>query len=103
VVRNEGEGERRDVEQISGRTEHARYERAYAPKARGGYGVFQRLFSYMTDIDRRSALILSTAGAALIASPEPALAQANEAARNKEILAREYKRWHETKGGSVDS
>ena len=38
MVRHEGEGERRDVEQISDRTEHARYKRAYAPKARGGYG-----------------------------------------------------------------
>jgi ketosteroid isomerase-like protein len=28
---------------------------------------------------------------------------ASEAARNKEILAREYKRWHESKGGSVAS
>jgi hypothetical protein len=58
---------------------------------------------HMTDIDRRSALILSPAGAALIASPEPASAQASDAARNKEILAREYKRWHDTKGGSVAS
>jgi hypothetical protein len=59
MVRNEGEGERRDVEQISGRTEHARYERAYAPKARGGYGVFQRLFSYISGDRRYDNSVLS--------------------------------------------
>jgi uncharacterized protein len=43
------------------------------------------------------------AGAALLARPHTASAQATEAARNKEILAREYKRWHDSKGGSVES
>ena len=56
----------------------------------------------MTDIDRRSALIIAS-GAALLATSETASAQGGEAARNKEILAREYRRWHDTKGGSVAS
>ena len=36
-------------------------------------------------------------------SAETALAQDSGPARNKEILAREYTRWHESKGGSVES
>lgn len=34
---------------------------------------------------------------------ETASARASEVARIKEILAREYKRWHDSKGGSVES
>ena len=55
----------------------------------------------MTDIDRRSALILDPAGATLLASTDTAAAQ-EEAARNKALLAHRYKLWHETKGGSVN-
>ena len=57
----------------------------------------------MTNIDRRSAIIMGTAGAALLASSATTSAQGGgEAARNKEILTRAYKLWHETKGGSVN-
>jgi uncharacterized protein len=57
----------------------------------------------MTNIDRRVAILMATAGAAFAATSEPAAAQdAGVAARNKELLIKAYKRWHETKGGSVN-
>ena len=56
----------------------------------------------MTNLDRRSAIMMGTAGAALLASSATTSAQGGgEAARNKEILTRAYKLWHDTKGGSV--
>jgi ketosteroid isomerase-like protein len=57
---------------------------------------------HMTTVDRRSAFLLGTASVACLASPKTASAQAGEVARNKEVLARAYQRWHETKGGSVN-
>jgi uncharacterized protein len=56
----------------------------------------------MTNIDRRSALIVAAAGALLASSGETLAQSAEEADRNKEILARAYKRWHESKGRSVN-
>jgi uncharacterized protein len=46
--------------------------------------------------------MFGVAGAAFLAS-NTAVAQAGgDAARNKEILTQAYKRWHDTKGGSVE-
>ena len=55
-------------------------------------------------LDKRQ-LILATVGATAIATLGRAVAQVstvpNEANRNKEILTEAYRRWDETKGGSV--
>ena len=52
-------------------------------------------------LDRRSAIMVA-AGVAITASQNVSAQGDSPAARNKEILARAYKRWNDTKGGSVD-
>jgi ketosteroid isomerase-like protein len=57
----------------------------------------------MTQFDRRS-VVAGMAGAALVATGGTSTAQAGsaeEAARNKEILAQAYRIWHESRGDSV--
>jgi uncharacterized protein len=58
----------------------------------------------MHDLDKRQ-LILATFGIAALGTIGHASAQtptaSNEIGRNKEILAEAYRRWDETKGGSV--
>jgi uncharacterized protein len=56
----------------------------------------------MIDIDRRAAVMLGVASAAILVSDTAGAQATADAARNKEILTRAYKRWHETKGGSVN-
>jgi len=56
----------------------------------------------MTNFDRRSAIIMAVAGAAIHSSDTASTQGNTDPARNKEILTRAYQRWHETKGGSVN-